>query len=395
MDTVTDKSRWSVHGRSPARVVEPRDEAEAMACLADQPGAVVPWGSGRRLDLGDELDAYDTALVLAHLDQVWEFDPADLVVTVGAGLACGDLSARLAAAHQCWPVDAPPGASVGGVVAENLAGLRRGSSGAPRDWVCGLHWLDAAGIPHRSGGRVVKNVAGYDTIRPLVGSLGTLGVITRVTLKVWPQPQSRVAAILPVTDPAAGASLAGALAAGRAVPTALALADAAWAGTDTPQVVVGYEGTEAVLATALAALPRPPGTVLTDSAADDLWRSPVAPPAHWPLYLRVACLPRTAGAVLALGAELPGVRAAGLADLWAGGAWLGLAGEPADLAEAVRRVRSLVAETAGAVILERAPLFVRRQVGTFGDLGPARPLMRALKQRWDPTGRLAPGRLPL
>ena len=127
---------------------------------------------------------------LARLDRVVEHEPADLTVTVEAGCTLSSLQAHLAAHGQFLPLDPPAGGdvTVGGVLAANAQGALRHGFGTARDWLIGIEVVQADGTVVRSGGRVVKNVAGYDMAKLYVGSLGTLGVIARATFKVAPLP---------------------------------------------------------------------------------------------------------------------------------------------------------------------------------------------------------------
>ncbi|UFS55884.1 glycolate oxidase subunit GlcE [Comamonadaceae bacterium M7527] len=122
------------------------------------------------------------------LNHVLSYEPTELVITVGAGMKLDALTQLLAEQQQCLPCDPPlfGGATVGGMVASALSGPARASVGGVKDFVLGIEMLDGAGQALRFGGQVMKNVAGYDMSRLMVGSLGTLGVLTEVSLKVLP-----------------------------------------------------------------------------------------------------------------------------------------------------------------------------------------------------------------
>jgi glycolate oxidase FAD binding subunit len=127
------------------------------------------------------------------LDGIVEYDPADLTVTVEAGIRCDALDAALAEHGQWLPVDvlSPDRTTVGGMIAAGLTGPLRRSFGSLRDQLIGIEWVGGEGQLLRSGGRVVKNVAGYDLMKLHVGARGRLGVVTKATFKVWPCPADR------------------------------------------------------------------------------------------------------------------------------------------------------------------------------------------------------------
>ncbi len=177
--------------RLKAVAVEPGSIEEVRSVLADAASArksVVPAGGGCFLDVGRDIDRADILLRTAKLNREIFYEPQELVVKIEAGMTLGDLAVRLAKGGQELPWDCPwpDRQTVGGAIASGIAGPRRLGFGSPRDHVLGLTVVLADGRTIRPGGRVVKNVAGYDVSRLLVGSRGTLGVIVEATLKVKP-----------------------------------------------------------------------------------------------------------------------------------------------------------------------------------------------------------------
>jgi glycolate oxidase FAD binding subunit len=167
--------------------VQALQERVRAAAAAKAPLMVV--GGGSKAFYGNEArgDAFDVRAVSGIVD----YEPTELVVTVRGGTTLAELEARLAAHNQMLPFEPPhfgPTATVGGAVSAGLAGPRRMAAGAVRDFVLGARLLDGRGNVLSFGGRVMKNVAGYDVSRALPGSLGTLGVIVEVSLKVLPRP---------------------------------------------------------------------------------------------------------------------------------------------------------------------------------------------------------------
>ncbi len=167
-----------------------------VQALADQIKAAANDAALRPLRIrgGGSKDFYGAplkGLVLdtGRLNAVVAYEPTELVITVGAGVRLRDLEVLLAEKNQCLPCDPPhfgPDATIGGAVAAALSGPARASAGAMKDFVLGIKLLNAAGEVLTFGGQVMKNVAGYDISRLMVGSLGTLGVLTEVSIKVLP-----------------------------------------------------------------------------------------------------------------------------------------------------------------------------------------------------------------
>jgi glycolate oxidase FAD binding subunit len=180
-----------------------------------------------------------------------------MTVTVEAGVTMRALAEVLAKERQRLPIDVPEAdrATIGGVIATNWNGPRRYGEGTVRDYVIGISAVDGRGMPFKGGGRVVKNVAGYDFCKLLTGSLGTLGVITQVTLRLKPIPEQSALVACAVPDATAAQKLLAALVTSKTAPTAIELlAGPAWQGDpalaafgrpspSTLYLVVGLEGT--------------------------------------------------------------------------------------------------------------------------------------------------------
>ena len=167
------------------------DVAEMLAASSADGRRVLIVGGRRHLDKGNPAEV-DAELWTTQLDQVVAYDPAEMLVVVQAGMRCGALAELLAEHAQEWPADAPADSTVGGVIASGSSSARRMRVGAIRDTVVEMELVTGDGRIVHSGARTVKNVTGYDVHRLATGSLGTLGVITQVALKVRPVPERRV-----------------------------------------------------------------------------------------------------------------------------------------------------------------------------------------------------------
>ncbi|MBX0330157.1 FAD-binding oxidoreductase [Oscillochloris sp. ZM17-4] len=187
---------FTLYSQPPARVITPATAEDLADCLREASAAgssVVPWGGGTRQGLGGPPTRYDLALSMSGLSRVVEYTPADLVISVEAGATLGMVQETLAPHGQWLPWDPPlpRRATVGGLLASGAGGMLRLGYGSPRDWTLGMRVALGDGRLVKSGSRVVKNVAGYDSHKLHIGALGTLGVIAEATFKVAPIPPRR------------------------------------------------------------------------------------------------------------------------------------------------------------------------------------------------------------
>jgi glycolate oxidase FAD binding subunit len=201
-----NRKRFTIDGHIPQEVLFPESVeqiSDSLRLANEQRRAVVPIGFGAFLHLGMPPRRYDTALSLQRLDKILDYQPTDMTVTVEAGLSFARLQQVLGEHGQWLPIDPPLSGQVtiGGLIAANLSGPARLSHGTIRDSLIGLKAVRADGTVIKGGGRVVKNVAGYDVPKLFCGSFGTLGVIVEATFKVLPRPES--SAVLVLTFPSA------------------------------------------------------------------------------------------------------------------------------------------------------------------------------------------------
>jgi len=202
---------FAVDGISPALSVHPASQEEmssVVAACAEAGAAMLAWGGGTATGLGNRPARADVAVVLDRLNRIVEFDAANLNVTVEAGMRLADLQVELAKQREFLPLDPPAEgkATVGGILAANKSGPCRLLYGTARDWVLGMRVVLPGGERIRCGGKVIKNVSGYDMNKLFIGSLGTLGIITEATFKLLPLPAVRrsVAGVFTELSQAAG-----------------------------------------------------------------------------------------------------------------------------------------------------------------------------------------------
>ena len=218
---------------------------------------VYPIGGGTSLNYGLPPKLPGLGISLTKLNRVVDYPARDMTITAEAGITMAELTRTLAAERQQLPIDVPQAstATLGGVIATNWNGPRRYGLGTVRDYVIGISAVDGRGAPFKGGGRVVKNVAGYDFCKLLTGSMGVLGIITQVTLKVRPVPEKSVLAIISLEDLQQLETVLAALSASQTTPTSINVVSGKdWAGlgiladihSASPQafyVIVSLEGT--------------------------------------------------------------------------------------------------------------------------------------------------------
>jgi glycolate oxidase FAD binding subunit len=388
---------------TPLRVDEPDDLAgvcRAVAAAEQQAERVVASGAGRHLDVGAAARHAHALLRLRRLDRVLAYEPMDMTVTVESGCTLAALAHRLAEADQWLPLDppCPEETTVGGMIAANLSGPLRASQGTVRDLLLGLAVVGAGGVLQRAGGRVVKNVAGYDLAKAHIGALGTLGVVVEATFKVKPRFAREGALAIEVPGPAAAAELAMALR-DAIEPSWLELVHPASLlreGLAGSLVVAGMGGApgwveeagERALGVAQgrSATRHDDGAALRRRLAALLVRPAAA-------LLRIASLPTEVGSFVVPACEA--LRAAGCdVDLTAHAA-NGISRLAVARADQVERVlaRLRASAPAGAiVVVERAPPAVKADLDVWGGAGAAASLMAGLQRALDPAGTFAAGR---
>src|SRR6185295_18925680 len=177
-------------------VPTPQNEQE-LSDLVRAGSPIHVFGSGTKRHHGAAAAGTGTSVCLRKLNRITEYEPGDLVVTVQAGTKLTELQAELAKRHQWLPLDPPyADATLGGILATNSSGPRRYGYGTIRDHLLGTRTMGADGVVTRSGGRVVKNVSGFDLHKLHVGAFGSLGIVTEASFKLRPRPEISAAFVL-------------------------------------------------------------------------------------------------------------------------------------------------------------------------------------------------------
>jgi glycolate oxidase FAD binding subunit len=383
----------AIDGVTPASTLSPSTAQELVTALNEantQGKTVAPVGGATQLDLGMPPRRVDLALDTTRLNRIVEYEPADLTVTVEAGMRYGELQRILGEQGQRLALDPPlePAATIGGVIATNASGPLRFAFGTARDLVIGTRVANPDGTLTHAGGRVVKNVAGYDLNKLYIGSLGTLAVIVELSFKLAPTP--------PAT-----ATLSGTFPSAAATRTVLAdiirspLAPLAVEQLGARRLVFrvgGYpQAVERQVRDLSALIERNRGQP-GEASWEDLQATRVE--AHRRDVVLKAAVPISVSAAVVdlLEHELAAFKPTVWAHAGSGVAYAACdAPSNAEPLHAVRRRVQALGDNASLVI-QRCPTALKREIDVWGEPAPGVALMRAIKAKLDPNNTLNPGR---
>ena len=385
-----------VEGKIPALLCIPASEEQlsvALRLCSETRAAVVPWGGGTAMALGNAPRHLDVVLSTERLDRVIDHDHANLTVTVESGVILACLQHQLADHHQFTPLEPPfpDRASIGGTIAANLNGPRRSCYGSVRDLVIGIKVVLMRGEKIKAGGKVVKNVAGYDMCKLFVGSLGTLGIISEATLRLAPAPEVSATLVLSGTF-AHARQFVHEVNHSRLLPSAVILRIDGL----RQRLAVRYEGFAENVArcqhdlTALAAKISLSMETLGANEHGAFWRLIEDFPLQSDgVVLRVS-LPRAE--VFSFAETISRWQSTTIvADTLMGTLWVSLAPSATAL-ERFFELASMARDRRSHAIIFSAPTELKRGVEVWGESPPTISLMRGLKQQFDPRELLNPGR---
>ncbi|MFI5395160.1 MAG: FAD-binding oxidoreductase [Candidatus Binatia bacterium] len=410
---------FTVDDLTPQYVLFPETVDQLSRCIAavDQAGlAMMPVGSGTRLGIGNLPQRYDIAVSTRRLNRILAHEAADMTVTVEAGATLAELNAALLSARQRLPVDPPDPehASIGALIATDASGPLRLSQGKVRDLLIGIKVVLADGTLVKGGGRVVKNVAGYDLMKLFTGSFGTLGTVVEATFKVRPCPEHEALFVVPAAE--IGTAVAGALDILAALLAPLyveafnPVAAAAIGENAGAMILVGcggnsdeitaqrarleeragkhamrtYDGTEsarryAALRDFPSSVPRPLGEGRGEGMGAKLSLLPSQLAQVLPHIEDEAARNNLGCAILShVGSGVAYVRLNGTDDV--------------SLIGCAEWIRATVRQADGWAVFDGVPTRLKSRVDTWGADIPATSLMRGIKQALDPRRRLSPGR---
>jgi glycolate oxidase FAD binding subunit len=405
-DHILEKPDLIIDSLSPKFLVRPGSADEAAACLkvcSEVNAAVVPAGQMTWLEVGNPLKRCDLVLSLERMRRIVDYSPPDLTATLEAGLTLTEFNAVAAGQRQWLPLD-PPGfrrASLGAIVSCNSSGALRLGFGAPRDYLIGLQLVHADGTQSRSGGKVVKNVAGYDMNKLYAGSHGTLAIITELTFKLRPLPD-RSSTIL-ITSPSAVSlyELAKRITGSELQPASVVLTrrllEPAASGRVDSLLVRFIDGEAAVehqVDWVMQALDdNYKATVAGENDAAAIWaevadfdQSAIRVKLSVPLSAVSEEFEKTIYSQLDCVAAI---------DVGTGTIRLGFDAEGESALEQINRLRAGASGANGTLTIEKAPVEVRRGADAWGEIGTTAELMRSIKARFDPQSLLNPGKFVL
>jgi glycolate dehydrogenase FAD-binding subunit len=384
----------------------PEQVAGALRLCSEASAAVTPWGGGTAIGIGNPPREVDVVIGLERLNLLVEHDQANLTATVQSGHTLAALQEVLARHNQFLPFDPPiaPRATVGGIVATNLSGPRRGYYGSVRDLVIGMKVVLASGEQIKAGGKVVKNVAGYDMCKLFVGSLGTLGIVTEVTLRMAPIPET-AATLMTSGTLREVCQFADELSRSKLLPSAvMLLSTGATNATELAhgdwQVAVWCEGFEETVARHLRdslAMAQRIGlatAILKENEHRRLWDEMRDFPLQADRLVYRVTLPR------ALTAEViqtvydwstADFRPEIVTDVAMGIVWLSLEVDDVATQWFAKLIDEAQAHRGHAIVLS-APTNLKRGINVWGPAPPTLSLMREIKRQFDPEGLLNPGR---
>ena len=412
---------YAVACRRPAVVAAPGSAEQVAGVLelaSREKLAVVPWGCGTQMHLGPPPADYDIALSLKRLNRVLEYDSANLTLTVEAGLALREVYPLTARERQFLPLGYPgSGASLGGLLATNTSGGKRLRYGGMRDLLLGIRVALPEGELLRYGGRVVKNVAGYDMCKLYIGSLGAFGVVTEATfrLAMLPETERLLVAAFPAAAPAMAAATAVRSAA--LLPSTVALVSAVGWADGLP---VAVRSGQAALLLHVDGSPESVRRQITEGDAicaahgaveasavegeellalwqrQEEWRTSSPDPGL--VQVRIGVPPSNVEAALDLLNEVPGFGrrpVSWLADAGIGAvtARLPFDAQADDLAAQVwlHELRDRLQSLEGFAVVESAPQALITKLDVWGT-PPGAALLKLYKSRFDPHGVLNRGR---
>ena len=399
----------AVDGVHPCVICSPANAAEVSAALrvcSETDAAITPWGGGTAVQIGNLPERVEVIMDVSRLNHVVEHDDANLTATVQSGITLAASQQITAGAWQFMPFDvpSPQRSTIGGIVAANLNGARRVCYGSVRDLVIGMKVALPTGEHIKAGGKVVKNVAGYDMCKLFVGSLGTLGIITELTLRLTPLPEAEATLVisgsLPNLSEFAGEILDSVL-----LPTAIVLWNSETSSSSEAselgwQMAVRAEGFAEHVSRHLRELQLMAERLglatqsYSNTAHEKLWAGICEFPLFGHDLVYRLMVPRSAISGLLYGVQASGSTGfspAIVADMAAGAIWIGL-NQTESAGARFAQLRSKMAQHKGHVVLVGAPAEVKRDLDIWGPAPEAFFLMRKIKQQFDPQRLMNPGR---
>lgn len=362
-----------IDGISTGRVVFPESIEQLSECVAAEKGSVVPVGAATQLEFGNPLKSADCVVNLTRLNRITTYNPAELTIHVEAGVTLDQLHSALTENNQMLPLDPwnGSGATIGGIAAASAQGPLR-ATGTIRDWIIGMTVVHVDGRRSKTGGRVVKNVTGYDLAKLYTGSLGSLAIIAEISFKLRPRFPATASAFARFGSLADAETALSAIRTSKLQPIACELAG--------PNHSVGVRFGEhpQAVESQIRQLPTASWEIVTGGEEAAVWENLRGIYSHMgPIVLRVVGKP----------SEVCRMIEEYRPSSWIAHALNGIVLMAFEDPRAIETIRHK-----HPAVVERAPVAIRSQSGTFGVQGAVKRLMLEMKRTYDPERRLNPGR---
>ena len=405
---VTSTPDIEIDGLRPSLLARPGSVDEVRACLkvcADHGASVVPAGQMTWLEAGNPMRRVELILSLERMRRVVDYSPPDLTATVESGLKLTEFNEITLAERQWLPLD-PPGlsSSLGAIASCNSSGPLRLGFGVPRDYVIGIDLVHADGTSSKSGGKVAKNVAGYDMNKLYVGSYGTLAIMTQITFKLRPLPDCRSTLLITSSNPANLFQLGSTMFNSELQPASVVLTRRLTESVDLcandDSLLIRFIDNEAAVKDQVNRVTSTCDrnqqlrvNVLSQMESEALWRA-VADLEHSETRIKIS-VPISAARELLnqTMTVLPDCIAA--VDLGTGIIRLAFDADDESVVDSIQRIRANAVAVNGSVVIEKASLQVRQTIDSWGNVGSTATLMRSIKAAFDPQSLLNPGKFVL
>lgn len=394
-----------VPGKASSDIVYPQTQeelAEVMSCAYGNNWGVLPCGNGSKLAWGGLVDGVNLIISSKRLNRMIEHAVGDLTVTVEAGMKFAELQAMLAAADQFLALDPayPESATIGGIIATADAGSWRQRYGGVRDMLLGFSLVRADGQVAKAGGRVVKNVAGYDLMKLFAGSYGTLGMLSQVTLRVYPMQMASGTVVL-TGDAEAIATVNKTLLASALTPTAVDLLSTQLVASlgigQGMGLIIRFQSVPESVKQQSARILEVgqqlglQGVVYTATDEAEIWQKIKqqiwANQSESRIICKIGVLPSNAVEILTQLDRLTSDNGMGLVHAGSG---LGLL--RFERSQILQELRRSCENKGGFLTILEAPPTLKQQIDVWGYTGNALDLMRKIKKQFDSKNLLSPHR---
>ena len=409
---------YRVDGFMPKAVALPESVEQIqklLAFAADRGLSVIPAGSGTKLGIGNPPQKVDLVLSTRRLNSMIEYEPADLTVTVQAGMRLANLQVQLSENGQFLPLDPAYAslATVGGIAATNASGPLRLRHGTPRNQVLGMRVVQSGGAVVKSGGKVVKNVSGYDLNKLYIGSFGTLGINTELTFKLSPLAENGITMLLRFKRFEDATKTASDITSSQLLPSYLNLFINGVPDTRVlePSLVVGLDAHPKAIAwqrNQVQWIAKQSGVIgveiiqerqaakLAEAMRTFTQTNPSQQIIVCKVNMRMSDIEEYIGVALEIASALAcSVRVMGLMGTgqvyFVFSEFAGMV-EPTMIASTLAELRKHACSVGGNLILETAPVEVKRDIDVWGTVGSGSEIMKKIKAQFDPSKLLNPGR---